>query len=129
MDGGRGRYVARDRRGLHGSAHPAIAAAGATELGAGGNAVDAAVAVVLTSLVAEPLLTGLARAGTSPPEGRYRAYFRDPAGKQRSETFRIKKDATAFLAEMETSRTRGTYVSPHPGRTLFGDHAEKWMAA
>jgi hypothetical protein len=63
------------------------------------------------------------------PEGRYRAYFRDPSGKQRSKTFRIKKDATAFLAEMETSKTRGAYVSPHAGRTLFGDHAEKWMAA
>ena len=37
------------------------------------------------------------------PEGRYRAYFRDPAGKQRSKTFRIKKDATAFLAEIETA--------------------------
>jgi integrase len=63
------------------------------------------------------------------PEGRYRAYFRDPSGKQRSKTFRIKKDATAFLAEMETSKTRGAYVSPHAGRTLFGEHAEKWMAA
>jgi hypothetical protein len=63
------------------------------------------------------------------PEGRYRAYFRDPSGKQRSKTFRIKKDATAFLAEMQTTKTRGAYVSPHAGRTLFGDHAEKWMAA
>lgn len=62
------------------------------------------------------------------PEGRYRAYFRDPAGKQRSKTFRIKKDATAFLAEMETTKTRGTYVSPHAGRRLFGDHARRWMA-
>jgi hypothetical protein len=51
------------------------------------------------------------------------------SGKQRSKTFRIKKDATAFLAEMQTSKTRGAYVSPHAGRTLFGEHAEKWMAA
>ena len=62
------------------------------------------------------------------PEGRYRAYFRDPAGRQRSKTFRIKKDATAFLAEMETSKTRGTFVSPHAGRVLFRDHAARWMA-
>jgi integrase len=62
------------------------------------------------------------------PEGRYRAYFRDPAGKQRSKTFRIKKDATAFLAEMETTKTRGTYVSPHAGRLAFGEHARRWMA-
>lgn len=62
------------------------------------------------------------------PEGRYRAYFRDPAGKQRSKMFRIKKDATAFLAEMETTKTRGTYVSPHAGRLAFGEHARRWMA-
>jgi hypothetical protein len=47
------------------------------------------------------------------PEGRYRAYFRDPSGKQRSKTFRTKRDATAFLAEVESSKSRGTYVSPN----------------
>lgn len=62
------------------------------------------------------------------PEGRWRAYFRDPTGKQRSKTFRIKKDAALFLAEMETSKTRGAYVSPHAGRMLFADHAAEWMA-
>jgi integrase len=62
------------------------------------------------------------------PEGRYRAYFRDPAGKQRSKTFRTKRDASAFLAEIETTKTRGTYVSPHAGRLAFGDHARRWMA-
>lgn len=62
------------------------------------------------------------------PEGRYRAYFRDPSGKQRSKTFRLKKDATTFLAEIETAKTRGAYVSPHAGRMTFGTHAEEWMA-
>ena len=38
--------------------HPLTAQAGADVLGAGGNAVDAAVAAMLTSWVAEPLLTG-----------------------------------------------------------------------
>ena len=62
------------------------------------------------------------------PEGRYRAYFRDPSGKQRSKTFRLKKDAATFLAEIETSKTRGAYVSPHAGRVAFGAHAAEWMA-
>lgn len=62
------------------------------------------------------------------PEGRYRAYFRDPSGKQRSKTFRLKKDATTFLAEIETSKTHGAYVSPHAGRMAFGAHAAEWMA-
>jgi len=63
------------------------------------------------------------------PEGRYRAYFRDPSGKQRSKTFRTKKDANAFLAEVETAKARGSYVPPHAGRTLFDDHAARWMAS
>ncbi|MDQ4119673.1 MAG: site-specific integrase [Actinomycetota bacterium] len=62
------------------------------------------------------------------PEGRYRAYFRDPAGKQRSKTFRLKKDAAAFLAEVETSKSRGAYVSPHGARVRFVDHTAEWMA-
>jgi hypothetical protein len=60
------------------------------------------------------------------PEGRWRAYFRDPAGKQRSKTFRTKK-AAVFLAEIETSKTRGNYVSPHAGQMRFADHAAQWM--
>lgn len=62
------------------------------------------------------------------PEGRYRAYFRDPSGKQRSKTFRLKKDAATFLAEIETTKTRGAYVSPHAGRVAFARHAAEWMA-
>jgi gamma-glutamyltranspeptidase/glutathione hydrolase len=43
--------------------HPVTARAGADVLRAGGNAVDAAVAAVLTSLVVEPMMTGLAGGG------------------------------------------------------------------
>ena len=50
-------------RGAVAAGHPATAEAGAAVLRAGGNAVDAAVAAVLTSFVAEPLLTGLAAGG------------------------------------------------------------------
>lgn len=51
------------RRGVVAAGHPATAAAGAELLRAGGNAVDAALAAVLTSFVAEPLLTGLGAGG------------------------------------------------------------------
>lgn len=43
--------------------HPLAARAGADVLRAGGNAVDAAVAAMLTSFAAEPLLTGLGAGG------------------------------------------------------------------
>ena len=62
------------------------------------------------------------------PEGRYRAYFRDPAGKQRSKTFRIKKDATAFLAEIETSKTaRGLRLAARRAGAVRRPRAQ-WMA-
>jgi gamma-glutamyltranspeptidase/glutathione hydrolase len=50
-------------RGIVAAGHPLTARAGADVLGAGGNAVDAALAAMLTSFVAEPMLTGLGAGG------------------------------------------------------------------
>ncbi len=50
-------------KGVVAAGHPLTARAGAEVLRAGGNAVDAAVAAMLTSFVAEPLLTGLGAGG------------------------------------------------------------------
>lgn len=49
--------------GIVAAGHPLTAEAGARVLREGGNAVDAAVAAMLTSFVAEPLLTGLGAGG------------------------------------------------------------------
>ncbi len=59
-------------RGVIAAGHPTTAAAGADVLRAGGNAIDAAVAAVLTSMIAEPMLTGLGAGGymlVAPPSG------------------------------------------------------------
>ena len=59
-------------RGVVAAGHPLTARAGADVLRAGGNAVDAAIAAMLTSFVAEPLLTGLGAGGymlVVPPSG------------------------------------------------------------
>ncbi len=50
-------------RGVVAAGHPLTAQAGARVLREGGNAVDAAVGAMLTSFVAEPLLTGLGAGG------------------------------------------------------------------
>jgi gamma-glutamyltranspeptidase / glutathione hydrolase len=50
-------------RGIIAAGHPLTAEAGANVLREGGNAVDAAVAAMLASFVAEPLLTGLGAGG------------------------------------------------------------------
>ena len=51
------------QQGVVAAGHPLTAEAGARVLRDGGNAVDAAVAAMLTSFVAEPLLTGLGAGG------------------------------------------------------------------
>jgi gamma-glutamyltranspeptidase / glutathione hydrolase len=51
------------RRGVIAAGHPVTAQTGADVLRAGGNAVDAAVAAMLASFAAEPMLTGLGAGG------------------------------------------------------------------
>jgi len=58
-------------RGVVAAGHPVTAEAGAEVLRAGGNAVDAALAAMFTSFVAEPMLTGLGAGGymlVAPPD-------------------------------------------------------------
>lgn len=62
------------------------------------------------------------------PAGNRRAAWREPSGRQQSKTFDTKREAAAFLAQLNTAKGTGAYVSPHAGRTLFGDHANEWMA-
>lgn len=63
------------------------------------------------------------------PEGKYRAKWRDPAGRQRSKNFSTKKAARDFLADLNGSLSRGQYVDPHAGRTLFEVHARRWLTS
>jgi gamma-glutamyltranspeptidase/glutathione hydrolase len=59
-------------RGVVAAGHPLTAGAGAEVLRAGGNAVDAALAALMTSFMTEPLLTGLGAGGymlVAPPGG------------------------------------------------------------
>lgn len=55
--------MSKPEKGVVAAGHPLTAEAGASVLREGGNAVDAAVGAMLTSFVAEPLLTGLGAGG------------------------------------------------------------------
>lgn len=63
MDGVADRFDGSAERGMVAAGHPLTAQAGARVLREGGNAVDAALGAMLTSFVAEPLLTGLGAGG------------------------------------------------------------------
>jgi integrase len=61
--------------------------------------------------------------------GTFEARWRDAANRQCCKTFATKREASAFVAEVEASLSRGAYVDPHAGRIRFGDYAERWLAA
>lgn len=54
------------------------------------------------------------------PSGRWRASWRDPAGRKRRRTFRRKSDAERFLATIEADKIRGQYHDPALGRMTLG---------
>jgi hypothetical protein len=58
---------------------------------------------------------------------RWRARYRDPAGRERSKSFARKVDAERFLLSVEDSKLRGVYVDPASGRVRFGEWAERWF--
>jgi integrase len=49
--------------------------------------------------------------------------YRDPSGKQRTQSFAKKEEARVFAAGVETSKVRGLFVAPTGGRVKFG---ERW---
>jgi integrase len=61
------------------------------------------------------------------PGGAHRACWRDPAGRQRSKTFKTKREANALVSEVESAVNRGTYVDPDAGRMRFGTFAVRWL--
>jgi hypothetical protein len=57
---------------------------------------------------------------------RWRARYRTPDGKGRSQVFARKLDAQRWLAEVEHSKLAGSYVDPKAGRITFRAYAEAW---
>lgn len=62
-------------------------------------------------------------------DGKYRARYRDPAGKQHAKHFDKKLDATAWLDEKRGELAAGRYVDPAAGKVTFKEYAETWRAA
>ncbi len=62
------------------------------------------------------------------PDGKYRARWRDPDGKEHARHFERKRDADAFLATVEADKLRGQYVDP-TDKTTVAEYARRWAAA
>lgn len=62
------------------------------------------------------------------PDGKYRARYRDPSGRERARHFARKIDAQRFLATVESDKLRGQYVDPDD-RTTVAEYARRWAAS
>jgi integrase len=63
-------------------------------------------------------------------DGRWRARYRDPSGRERARHFDKKSDAQGWLDEMTVGLITGTYVDPKAGRIALKEYVEKrWLPA
>ncbi|MHB8513690.1 MAG: site-specific integrase [Actinomycetota bacterium] len=61
--------------------------------------------------------------------GRYQTVWRDPEGHQRSQVFRLKKDADAKAIGVEDEKLRGVYsFDPNAGQQSLGRFYAEWCA-
>jgi integrase len=59
-------------------------------------------------------------------DGKWRARYRDEAGKEHARHFERKADAQRWLDEVTASVVTGQYVDPGAGRITFREYAEHW---
>lgn len=59
--------------------------------------------------------------------GRWRARYRDEAGKEHARHFDRKVDAQRWLDEVTASVLTGQYVDPRAGKVTFKEYAERWQ--
>lgn len=60
------------------------------------------------------------------PDGRWRARYRDPSGKEHARHFDRRADAERWLTTVEHSKLTGAYIDPVAGRVTFRTFAEGW---
>ena len=58
--------------------------------------------------------------------GRWRARYRDQAGREHAKHFKRRVDGQRWLDEVTTSVVTGQYVDPSAGRIAFREYAEHW---
>ena len=61
--------------------------------------------------------------------GKWRARYRDDAGKEHARHFERKVDGQRWLDETAASVVLGQYVNPRAGRVTVGAYAAQWQAS
>jgi integrase len=60
------------------------------------------------------------------PDGRWRARYRDLAGKEHARHFARRVDAERWVRSVETAKDRGEWIDPALGRVTFAEWAIRW---
>jgi hypothetical protein len=68
------------------------------------------------------------RITTKEGEPRYKVYWYDPSGAQRSKTFGKSEDARRFERTVEVRKDEGNYVDPNLGKITLNEVADHFMA-
>ncbi len=63
------------------------------------------------------------------PDGKWRARYRDAAGREHSKHFPRKVDAERWIATQTADLARGDWIDPRRSRTTFRQYSEAWVAA
>ena len=58
---------------------------------------------------------------------RWRARYRGPDGRERSQTFDRRTDAEQFLTQVEGDKARGSWIDPVRGELALAEWAERWL--
>jgi len=66
---------------------------------------------------------------TKRPDGRWRARYRDEAGKEHAKHFDRRVDGQRWLDEVTAAVVTGQYVDPRAARITFKEYAEPWRQA
>lgn len=58
---------------------------------------------------------------------KWQVRYIDPAGRERSKTFRRKMDAEKYLIHVEAQKQRAEWIDPERSATTLGGFAERWL--
>lgn len=61
-------------------------------------------------------------------DGKWRARYRGPDGREYSKHTALKRDAQSWLDEATAAMRAGTWVDPHTSKMTMGDWLDKWVA-
>jgi integrase len=57
------------------------------------------------------------------------ARWREPSGRQRSKSFKLKGDARRFLTEIDSKLDARAYIPPEAGKLTLREYSESWLAS